>query len=136
MYAAPARLVAGRPNRLRPVADGLGYATDGAFLPGGRSIVLRDYTSATVWTWPHLRRVGTWVLPEQRQGEGIAVADDGSVHLSSEGRSSPVLTVHLPLGRWSWLGARAWALTTLLRGFVARVPGLLDGHGAAASDIP
>ena len=136
MYAAPAHLVAGRPNRLRAVADGLGYATDGSFFPDGRRLVLRDYTSATVWTWPGLRRVGTWLLPAQRQGEGIAVADDGSVHVSTEGQFSSVLTVHLPLGRWAWLTGRAWAVDTLLRGFVAKVPGLLRGHGAPASDVP
>jgi hypothetical protein len=136
MYAAPAHLVAGRPNRLRAVADGMGYATDGAFFPDGRSLVLRDYTGATVWTWPGLRRLGSWALPEQRQGEGIAVAEDGSVHLSSEGRFTPVLTVHLPVGPWAWLTGRAWAVSTLLRGFVARAPGLLVGHGAPASDLP
>jgi hypothetical protein len=136
MYAAPAHLVAGRPNRLRAVADGLGYATDGAFFPDGRSLVLRDYTGATVWSWPGLRRIGSWVLPGQRQGEGIAVGEDGSVHLSSEGQFTPVLTVHLPIGPFAWLTGRAWAVNTLLRGFVAREPGLLVGHGAPASDVP
>jgi hypothetical protein len=40
--------------------------------------------------------VGSFDLPAQRQGEGIAVAADGSVYLSSEGPRSPVLRVTLP----------------------------------------
>jgi hypothetical protein len=136
MYAAPAHLSVRRPNRLRPVADGLGYATDGSFLPDGRAFLLRDYTSVTAWSWPGLRRIGSWPLPAQRQGEGLAVAEDGTVHLSSEGQFSPVLSVHLPLGAWAWLSSRAWAVDTVLRGFVGRVPRLLEGHGAPASDLP
>jgi hypothetical protein len=37
-------------------------------------------------------------MPHQRQGEGIAVADDGRVYVSSEGPRSPVLEVTLPPG--------------------------------------
>lgn len=136
LYAAPARLDPDRPNRLRPVADGLGYATDGAFFPDGRRFVLRDYGRATVWTWPDLRRVGTWPLPDQRQGEGIAVAEDGSVHVSTEGQFSAVLTVHLPVGPWAWLTERTWAVDTALRGFAAGAARLPRGHGEAATDVP
>ncbi len=96
VYAAPRRLSADRPNRLRPVADSLAIATDGAFLPDGRHYLVRDYGSAAVYTFPDHERVASFRLPDQRQGEGLAVAPDGSVHVSTEGQHSAVLDVDLP----------------------------------------
>ena len=40
--------------------------------------------------------VGDVDLPPQKQGEGIAVAPDGTVYASSEGVRSPVLRITLP----------------------------------------
>jgi hypothetical protein len=74
----------------------LPVATDGAFFPDGRHLVVRSYTSAVVYAWPSLQPVGSFRLPRQRQGEGIAVAGDGRVYLSSEGRRSPLLELTLP----------------------------------------
>jgi hypothetical protein len=96
LYAAPARLSATRPNVLRPVGDIASLATDGAFFPDGRHLVLRDYGRAVVYRYPSLERVAELDLPDQQQGEGIAVAGDGRVFVSSEGRHAPVLEVALP----------------------------------------
>lgn len=96
MYAVPASLDPSGPNRLRLVGRVLPIATDGAFFPDGRHLVVRDYAEAVVYAWPSLQPVGSFALPRQRQGEGIAVADDGRVYLSSEGPRAPVLDVTLP----------------------------------------
>jgi hypothetical protein len=96
LYAVPEHLDASRPNPLRAVGRVVPVATDGAFFPDGRHLVVRNYTSAVVYAWPSLQPVGSFRLPRQRQGEGIAVAGDGRVYLSSEGRRSPVLELTLP----------------------------------------
>lgn len=96
LYAAPERLREDRTNVLEPVGDVLGFATDGAFFPDGRHLVLRDYGRAVVYTYPGLERVGDLRLPDQQQGEGIAVDEDGAVFVSTEGQFSPVHRVPVP----------------------------------------
>ncbi len=96
LYAVPRRLTPTGTNHLRQVGHVLPIATDGSFFPDGRHLVVRDYSSAVVYAWPSMRPVGSFPLPAQRQGEGIAVARDGSVYVSSEGPQSPVLEVRLP----------------------------------------
>ncbi len=96
LYQAPARLDATRPNRLRPLGPVLPIATDGAFLPDGEHVILRDYSRAVVYTFPGLEEVGSFRLPDQDQGEGLAVTADGAVFVSSEGQAEPVLRVPLP----------------------------------------
>ncbi|MBS4751898.1 hypothetical protein KG112_03630 [Nocardioides sp. zg-ZUI104] len=96
LYAAPETLSATEPNELEPVGSVLGIATDGAFLPDGRHLLLRNYGQAAVYTWPDLERLATFALPAQKQGEGLAVAEDGSVLLSSEGVDAEVLRIELP----------------------------------------
>lgn len=96
LYAVPPQLDASHPNRLRAVGRVLPMATDGAFFPDGRHLIVRSYDTAVVYAWPSLQPVGSFALPEQQQGEGIAVADDGSVYVSSEGVHSSVLRVTLP----------------------------------------
>lgn len=96
LYAAPARLRTDRANPMEELGQVLPIATDGAFFPDGRHLVLRDYGRAVVYTFPALEVVGEVELPDQRQGEGIAVAPDGTVYVSSEGRRAPVLEVALP----------------------------------------
>ncbi|MGZ4496020.1 MAG: hypothetical protein ACXVWZ_00965 [Nocardioides sp.] len=96
LYRAPRTLSAAHPNRLRPVAPVLPIATDGSFFPDGRHVVVRDYSRAVVYTFPGMEPVGDLTLPVQDQGEGIAVAPDGSLHVSSEGEHEPVLRVDLP----------------------------------------
>lgn len=96
LYAAPAKLADDRPNRLRVVGDVLPAATDGAFFSDGRHLVVRGYGQAVVYSFPDFEPVGELRLPDQQQGEGIAVADDNTVYVSSEGPRSPVLEVPLP----------------------------------------
>ncbi|MGA8248650.1 MAG: hypothetical protein WB797_17210 [Nocardioides sp.] len=96
LYAVPRHLSADGTNRLRRIGRVLPVATDGSFFPDGQHLVIRDYSTAVVYEWPSLQRVGSFDLPSQQQGEGIAVAPDGSIYLSSEGIRSPVLEVPLP----------------------------------------
>jgi hypothetical protein len=96
LFAVPRHLSSTGTNPLHPVGHVLPIATDGSFFPDGRHLVVRNYTAATVYEWPSLRRVASFALPNQRQGEGIAVAADGAVYVSSEGPRSVVLQVHLP----------------------------------------
>jgi sugar lactone lactonase YvrE len=96
VYAAPRHLSPDHPNKLRPVADSVAFATDGSFFPDGRHYIVRGYGDATVFTFPGHEEVGTFRLPKQKQGEGIAVDADGEVFISTEGQFSDVLRVRLP----------------------------------------
>jgi hypothetical protein len=124
LYAAPRVLSPDRPNRLRAVADTLAFATDGSFFPDGRHYVLRGYDAATVYTFPGHEEVGSFRLPAQPQGEAIAVAPDGSVHVSSEGQFSDVLRVDVPF-------ALAAPPAGAVVGFVLGSARLQSGHGQA-----
>ena len=68
VYRAPRTLSADGPNRLRPVGDVLAIATDGAFFPDGRHVVLRDYSHAVVYTFPDLHEVA--LVPAADAGAG------------------------------------------------------------------
>jgi hypothetical protein len=96
IYAAPRRLSADHPNRLRAVGEGFSFATDGSFFPDGRHYIVRGYTSAAVYSFPDHERLDSFQLPQQDQGEGIAVGPDDRIYLSSEGQFSDVLRVKLP----------------------------------------
>lgn len=96
LYAVPRHLRADRVNPLTRIGRVLPMATDGAFFPDGKHLVVRGYGSATVYDWPSLLPVASFDLPSQRQGEGIAVTPDGALYLSSEGARSPVLRFALP----------------------------------------
>ena len=96
LYAAPRRLREDGPNRLRPRGPVLAMATDGAFFPDGRHLVLRSYTRAVVYSFPALEPIGELPLPKQEQGEAIAVSPTGEVLVSSEGVRQWVLSVPLP----------------------------------------
>jgi hypothetical protein len=96
LYRAPARLRTDRVNVLERVARVPPIVTDGSFAPDGRSFVLRDYQGAFVYAAPG-RRVGSFELPIQYQGESIAVASDGrSVLAGSEGADSEIWRVPFP----------------------------------------
>jgi hypothetical protein len=96
LYRAPARLATDRVNVLQRVARVPPVVTDGAFAPGGRGFVLRDYQGAFVYTAPG-RRLAAFDLPLQLQGESITVSADGrSVLAGSEGPDSEVWRVPLP----------------------------------------
>jgi hypothetical protein len=96
LYAVPRHLDAARVNRLSTVGRVLPLATDGSFFPDGRHLVIRGYSSATVYDWPSLHPVASFLLPAQPQGEGIVVAKDQTLYLSSEGVHSAVLQTALP----------------------------------------
>ena len=69
LYAAPAQLdPRPAPTGCAPVGDVLPIATDGAFFPDGRHVVLRDYSAAVVYSFPDLEQVGA--LRAARPGAG------------------------------------------------------------------
>jgi hypothetical protein len=96
VYVAPDDPTPGRVHRLRPRGPVMGVVTDGAFLPDGDHLVLRDYTRAVVYSWPGLEAVAEVGLPEQRQGETLAVTEDETLLVGTEGLRSPVHEVALP----------------------------------------
>jgi hypothetical protein len=96
LYAAPADLDQTRPNRLREVGQVVSIATDAAFFPDGRHLVVRSYDSARIYAFPSLEPVADLDLPEQQQGEGVAVTADGDLLISTEGQRTDVLRVPLP----------------------------------------
>lgn len=96
LFAAPADLDPDRPNRLTELGPVMAIATDAAFFPDGRHLVVRSYESAVVYGFPSLQPIGDLELPEQDQGEGLAVTPDGDLLLSTEGQFSDVLRVPLP----------------------------------------
>ena len=96
VYEAPAELDTGTDNPLRAVGEVTGLVTDGAFFPDGRHLVLRTYTRAVVYTFPGFEVVDEFDLPQQQQGEGLAVVGDDTIYLTSEGLRAPVLRVILP----------------------------------------
>jgi len=98
VYALPRTLSTDGPNRLTEVGTALGFSTDGAFFPDGRHVILRNYVQAAVYTWPDLKRLETFALPVQRQGEGIATVGPDEVLISSEGAHTDVRRVALPPG--------------------------------------
>jgi len=94
-YTGP-RSLSSQTVTLTQVGGGLlPVATDAAFFPDGEHIVVRNYRRAVVYTWPGLETVGDFVLPNQPQGEGIAVVGD-RLFLTSEGTRQPVIEVDLP----------------------------------------
>ena len=96
VYAAPRDLAADGDNELKPIGSVGGLATDGAFFPDGKHLIVRSYGGAEVHAWPSMRLLATFDLPDQDQGEGIAVAADDSLWLTSEGLHAPVLNLALP----------------------------------------
>jgi hypothetical protein len=95
VYAAPHRLRADRPNHLTEVGDAPGIVTDATFLPGGGGVVVRTYSAAHLAAFPSWQPVESWPLPDQDQGEGIALAGSDLL-VSTEGARSEVLRVGLP----------------------------------------
>lgn len=97
VYATSQGVFDRRQGRLRKMAPGPGLATDAVLLPDRARVVVRTYTQAIVYTYPDWREFDSFGLPEQRQGESIAVLPDGkTIWIGSEGESSPVLEFTLP----------------------------------------
>jgi hypothetical protein len=96
LYEAPAELRSDGVNLLRRVAAVPPWITDGAFAPDGRTFVLRGYLDAYVYTASG-RRIDSFSLPAQEQGESITYTRDGrDLLVGSEGEDSPVWRVRLP----------------------------------------
>lgn len=93
---APERLAADRPNRLRQIGVAGGIATDGAFFADGRHFVVRDYANAVLYSYPDVREIARWRLPDQPQGEGLTIDEDDDVLISTEGARSDVIRLRLP----------------------------------------
>ncbi len=96
MLRSDGPLEAGRVTTLQRIGAALPIATDAAFFPDRRHLIVRNYGSAIVYAYPSLDEVGGFALPDQEQGEGIAVDAQGVVFVSSEGEGAPVLRVPLP----------------------------------------
>lgn len=96
VFAAPRRLASDRVNVLRPVGDVGGLITDGAFFPDGRHVALRSYSNLIILTADSWKTVDGMPLPDQAQGEGVAVRDPqlGAL-ISTEGGRSDVQLVPL-----------------------------------------
>ena len=96
LYEAPARLHSDQVNLLRRVASVPSWVTDGAFSPDGRTFVLRGYLDAYVYSASG-RRLDSFSLPAQEQGESVTYTRDGrDLLVGSEGADSPVWRVGLP----------------------------------------
>ncbi|TNY35612.1 hypothetical protein [Thermomonospora catenispora] len=102
VYEAPARLRATGSNTLRRIGPAPAMATDGAFSPDGRTLVIRTYWSAQVYAFDDraaekLTPLARVRLPRQEQGESIAYTADGRALLvGSEGTGQPIWRVPLP----------------------------------------
>ncbi len=105
VYRAPRKLDESTIHRLAPVAAAPRMVTDGTFLPDGRHLLLRTYSRAVVYTFPGFELVGEFELPEQEQGEAVAVDEAGRLVLTSEGEGSEVLRIDLPADVAAALGA-------------------------------
>lgn len=142
LYRAPRALRADVPNELTRVGDLPAVLTDGAFLPDGRHLVLRSYSDAHLYSYPALEPVGEFPLPSQRQGEGVAVTEDGGLLVSTEGKGTDVLALSLPARLADAVAQRAPPPTSAERQDDGQGPasflegrrtGLLLAAGAAAA---
>lgn len=94
IYAGPEDPSSDSINSLEKVADAPSLVTDGAFLPDGSGIVLRNYSTAYVMSWPDAKTIREIKLPKQQQGESLAVSRDGkNLLVGSEGSNSPVYSL-------------------------------------------
>lgn len=96
VFQAPATLDPDEPNLLRPVGEAGGMVTDGAFFPDGRHAALRSYSSLSVHETRRWRSLASMALPDQEQGEGLALVEGSPwVLVSTEGAGSAVEAVAL-----------------------------------------
>lgn len=119
-YAVPqAEADASGPQELVLEADVPALITDGAFLPSGDFVLLRNYTHAHLLSYPSWEVLGSFELPAQPQGEGLAVSEAGEIFISTEGREKPVLRVELPPELQSLTGATRPSVWQRLKAFFA-----------------
>src|SRR5690606_6887570 len=100
VYAGPEEPSTDYINPLEKVADAPSLVTDGAFLPDGSAMVLRNYEKAFVMSWPDAEIIKEIDLPRVKQGESLAVSPDGKrILIGSEGENSPVYSISLASGK-------------------------------------
>jgi hypothetical protein len=81
--------------------------TDADVAPLRGGVVARTYTDAYVLALPGWEVLDTLELPQQRQGETLAIIDGGPVvYVGTEGLPSPLSRVRVPDGAWQDLSAR------------------------------
>ena len=115
VHVAPETLDADAPNVLEKVGNAPSLVTDAAFAPSGDLVVMRSYGHAWVKTFPDLDVVADFALPQQPQGEGVAIDAAGHVLLSTEGLERPVLIAPLPVGLQTELAGGSFFWRTLYR---------------------
>ncbi|MEV6050274.1 WD40 repeat domain-containing protein [Streptomyces sp. NPDC052107] len=101
LYEGPATLSASGANIFKPVATVDLWATDAAFSPDGRQLVVRGYFGGIYYDWNggRIKREGRLDVPLQGQGEGVSYSADGTELLySSEGAGSEVVAKNAPGG--------------------------------------
>ncbi|MEW2158584.1 WD40 repeat domain-containing protein [Streptomyces sp. NPDC007189] len=101
LYEGPATLSPSGTNVFRPVAPVDLWATDAAFSPDGRQLVVRGYFGGIRYDWNggRIKREGRLDVPLQGQGEGVTYSADGTKLLySSEGAGSEVVAKDAPGG--------------------------------------
>jgi hypothetical protein len=97
VYRSPRDLFSHRQAVMKPVARGPVLATDAALLPTDDVAVIRTYAAAYFYTFPGWRLLGQRTLPNQPQGESVAVPPGGHLlWVGSEGVNSQVLAVTVP----------------------------------------
>jgi hypothetical protein len=117
-YIASKGLLGGELYRLGPLrANGVtvarpldavavpGLVTDADVARRRGAVVLRTYTDAYVLDVPGWELRGSLPLPQQEQGETLAVIDGGPVaYVGTEGLPSPLSRVRVPDAAWRQLG--------------------------------
>ncbi len=97
VYSTPRYVFDRDRSVLHEVASAPPVATDATFLPGDELAVIRTYVGASVYRYPGWKRVRSFDLPRQEQGESIAAPPRGDeVWVGTEGERSEVLAVRLP----------------------------------------
>ncbi|MEU1401454.1 WD40 repeat domain-containing protein [Streptomyces sp. NPDC005728] len=101
LYEGPAHLSTSGANIFEPVAPVDLWATDAAFSPNGRRLVVRGYFGGISYDWNGgtIKRVGRLDVPLQGQGESVTYSADGTrLMYGSEGADSAVQAEDAPAG--------------------------------------
>ncbi|MDX3385147.1 WD40 repeat domain-containing protein [Streptomyces niveiscabiei] len=99
LYEGPAKLTASGDNIFKPIAPVDLWATDAAFSPDGRQLVVRGYFGGITYDWNggKIQKTGRLDVPLQRQGESVTYSADGRKLLfGSEGVESGVVARDAP----------------------------------------
>jgi len=123
-------------EELVPQGAVTGLADDAAFLSADR-LVVRTYTEAILYSWPELTELDRMALPEQEQGEALAVSDgEGSRGAGSDGESAALLVTSEGLEQPVWRVPLppSWAATAAPANPATTDPATADPATADASE--